>query len=126
MIFTEESLTTDPSKLFDCAKSKACCLTELSYLSVFSEEDRDDTNSELLVLLLNIVVEDWRSYSDSGYGLLDACVAQTQLSVSFDNEYKSVVFLSLQQSLKERCSFLFICSNVTVNLKGCNTGRNQA
>ena len=56
------------SKLFDCTTSKARYFKGFSHLSLFNEEDRHDTNSELLVVVFNKVVENWRSYGDNDCG----------------------------------------------------------
>ena len=68
MIFNRKNLSARNSKLFDFMTSKACYFTEFSHLSLFNEEDRHDTNSELLVVVFNKVVENWRSYGDNDYG----------------------------------------------------------
>ena len=125
MIFIGESLSKERSKLFDCAKCKSRYLTELSHMSMSGHEDWDDTDYELLVFLLNKVVENWKSHGNNDDDLVEACVAQTGLSISFDNENKSIVFLSLRKFLKEGYTSSFMSLNITVSLNGCDKDRNQ-
>ena len=87
--------------MFDGAKSKACCLPGLTHLLVSSEEDLNDTTSELLVFVLNKVVENWRSYGDNDYDLVYACAARTGFRISFYNVGKSLVFFAFGNSLKK-------------------------
>ena len=125
IVFDEKSLSIEPSKLFDCAKSKARCFTGLTCLSVSSEEDQDDTTSELLVYLLNKIVENLRSYGDNDYDLVYRNDAQTEFSISFDNLGKSVVFLGFQQFLKEGCVSSFMNLNIAAHLESCDISCNQ-
>ena len=109
--------------MFDCTTSKARYFKGFSHLSLFNEEDRDDTNLGLLVVVFNKVVENWRSYGDNGYGLVNRCVSRLGFNVSFDNESKKIVFLSLGQFLKDSCRSSVMNLNITVNLRGCDPDR---
>ena len=112
--------------MFDYEKSKGCCLTDVSHLSVSNEENWDDTISELLVFVLNKVVENWRAYGDTYCDRTGARVAQTEFSDPFDNEGKSVIFPLRRLFLKEDRASSSMCLNITSNLKGFHTGLNKS